>query len=312
MDFWEAQRKARLRTTLYLILFVLLTVATAAAAEVILRSFESENYNPPLPIVGLTFLGLTFAVAAFNYLMYRSQGGSYVAESIGAKRIDINTNNPAERQLVNIVQEIALATSLPVPAIYIIPSGEINAFAAGLTPQNAAIAITAGALERLNRDEIQGVIAHEFGHIYNADMVIGLRLAAMVMGFFFVLYIGLRLMQGASFRRSGGERQGGINIILIAALLLMVAGAFAWFMGSLLKATVSRQREYLADASSVQYTRNPQGLINALKKIANDKYRDMPKTGSAYSHMYLEDHASFFATHPPIEKRIEAIEGQSI
>lgn len=309
MNFWEAQRKARTQTTLYITLFILLTVATGLGIEIALREFIPENYDPPIPIAGSGFLLLTFAVAGFNYLMYKQQGGSYVAESIGARQVNPTTNNPRERQLVNIVQELALASSLPVPAIYIIPAQEINAFAAGLTREGAAIAITEGALEKLTRDEVQGVIAHEFGHIYNGDMVISLRLAAMVMGFFFVLYVGLRLLQVMSYRR-GGEKQGGVNVIFLAALVMIIAGAITWFVGSILKATVSRQREYLADASSVQYTRDPSAIANALRKIAKEQDHDMPKLGSAYSHMYFEDHGSIFATHPPIWKRIAAVEGK--
>lgn len=309
VNFWEEQRKARVRTAIYVGLFIIFTLFIATIAEITMRNIAAEDYDPPIPYLGLAFVGITFAVAGYNYLMYRAQGGSYVAESIGAFPVDPNSNNPKEKQLINIVQELALATTLPMPNVYIIPSEEINAFAAGLTRENAAIAITAGALKKLNRDEVQGVLAHEFGHIYNGDMAISLRLAALIMGFFFILYLGLRLLQGARF--SSREEGKGGNPLMLAALILMIAGALSWLMGAILKATVSRQREYLADASSVQFTRNPDGLANALRKIAKDTNRDMPKTGGAYSHMYLEDHTSVFATHPPIWKRIAVIEGRS-
>lgn len=308
MNFWEAQRKARTLTTIYLFVFAFLTIAVAIIGEFALRTFAADSYDSPYPLFGVAFLGLTFAVAAYNYMMYREYGGGYVAESLGGYRIDPTSDNPQERQLLNIVQEIALAASLPMPSVYVLPSKEINAFAAGLTRENAAITVTEGTLERLNRDEVQGVIAHEFGHVYNGDMVISMRLAAMIMGFFFVLYIGLRLLQGSSFRSRNNEKQGG-NPILLIAVGLMIAGALTWFFGSILKAMVSRQREYLADACAVQFTRNPSGIANALRKISKDKAHDMPKTGSAYSHMFLEDHSSIFDTHPPIEKRIAAIEG---
>lgn len=307
-NFWEEQHKARVRTAIYLALFIFLTLLVAVLAEIALRTFS--DYNPDVPTIGFAFLGITFLVAAYNYLMYRTQGGGYVAESIGAYQVNPSNANPKERQLLNIVEEIALSTGLPMPSVYIIPAQEINAFAAGLKRDNAAIAISAGALQKLNRDEVQGVIAHEFGHVYNGDMVISLRLAAMVMGFFFVLYLGLRLIQGVGYRsRDSGNGKG--NPIMLAALILIIAGALSWFLGSILKATVSRQREYLADASAIQFTRNPSGIANALRKIAKDANRDMPKTGGAYSHMYLEDHASVFATHPPIWRRIAAIEGWS-
>jgi heat shock protein HtpX len=312
MNFWEAQRKRRALTTLYITLFVILTIGIAAAAEFALRLFAQENYDPPYPVFGLIFLALTFMVAGYNYGMYRLYGGSYVAESMGAREVLPASNYFKEQQLMNIVQEMSLAAAVPMPKVYLLPAHEINAFAAGLTRENAAIAITYGALERLNRDEIQGVIAHEFGHIHNGDMVISMRLAAMIMGFFFVLFLGLRILQGTAFtsRRNGNGNGRGGNPAIIAAIILIIAGAITWFAGSILQATISRQREYLADSCSVQFTRNPEGIANALRKIANESYNDMPKTGGAYAHMYLEDRTSIFATHPPISKRIAAIEGR--
>lgn len=311
MDFWEAQRRARARTTFYLIIFVILTLAVATVAELSLRYFAEENYNPPVPYLGLFFLTLTFIVALYQYGMFRSYGGSYVAESVGATEVNPLTKSPKERQLINIVEEIALASSLPIPAIYILNAKEINAFAAGLKPDESAITVTRGTLELLSRDELQGVIAHEFGHIHNGDMLISMRLAAMVMGFFFALYLGMRFLQFSNFD-DREERKGG-NPAVIAAIILIIAGAFTWFAGSVLKSMVSRQREYLADASAVQFTRNPEGIANALRKIAHENVHDMPSQGMAFSHMYFENTSALsflFATHPPIEKRIEAIEGR--
>ncbi len=312
MNFWEAQRRARSKTSIYVTIFVLLTLVVAVLAEVAMRIFAQDSYQPPIPIIGLAFLIITFGVAGYNYSMYQQYGGSYVAETVGARRIDPGTTNPKEKQLLNIVDEMALASSLPTPPVYIIPAKQINAFAAGLTPNNAIIAITEGSLNTLNRDEIQGVVAHEFGHIYNGDMKISLRLAAMVMGFFFVLYLGLRIIQFSSYRgrKENGNGKGG-NPVAIAAIILLAAGALTWLFGSILKSCVSREREYLADACAVQFTRNPQGIANALRKIAKDAVSDMPQHGMAFSHLYLEDHSalsSLFATHPSLEKRIEAIE----
>lgn len=307
MDFWAAQRRARKRTAVYIFLFILLTLAVAVGTEFALRTMDPEDYNTPVPVIGFAFLGITFLVAGYNYMMYKQFGGSYVAESVNARLVDPDTRNFKERQLLNIVEETAIATALPIPPVYIIPANEINAFAAGMHPDNAVIAITEGALAKLNRDEIQSVIAHEFGHVANADMLIGMRLAAMVMGFFFVMYLGLRLMQ---FGPNSRDRENRGNGIALVAIILMIAGVITWFAGKLLQAAVSRQREYLADASSVQYTRNPDGMIGALQKIGQENVHDMPKEGSAYSHMYLNGVASLFATHPPLEKRIAAIEGK--
>jgi heat shock protein HtpX len=314
MNFWEAQRKARSRTSLYLFIFIALTLLVAYFSEIAMRTFAAPNYHPPLPYVGLAFLAVTFCVAIFQYLAFVTQGGSYVAEAVGAVRVDPQHATMKEQVLLNIVKEVSLAASLPMPAVYILDVKEINAFAAGMNTQDAAITVTRGTLELLNRDELQGVIAHEFGHIYNGDMKISLRLAAMVMGFFFVLYLGLRLMQILQFQSdSRSDDRRGPNPILAVALIFLLAGAFTWFAGTILKSTVSRQREYLADACAVQFTRNPDGIANALRKIAKTQYNDMPKSGLAYSHLYLQDHSllsSLFATHPPIEKRISAIENR--
>jgi len=312
MDFWEAQRQARRKTTLYLTVFILLTLVIAALSEFALRYFAQGSYNPPIPYLALFFLALTFGVAGYQYSMYQSYGGSYVAESVGAWQVDPNTTDRYERQLLNIVEEVAVASSLPIPPVYILDAEEINAFAAGLTHDSAAITVTEGSISRLNRDELQGVIAHEFGHISNGDMKISTRLAAMLMGFFFVLYIGLRILEFSGLLRGGrDDNKKGPNPIVIAALILLVAGAVTWFAGSILKSMVSRQREYLADACAVQFTRNPSGIANALRKISKETVKDMPKSGAAFSHLYLNDQSfwsTLFATHPPIEKRIAAIE----
>lgn len=317
MNFWEAQRRARSRTTLYVIVFILLTLLVAYIAEEAMRAFAQENYNPPLPYVGLVFLGITFSVAIFQYLMFRSQGGAYVAETLGARLVTKENASPREQMLLNIVEEVAVAASVPIPAVYLLDAKEINAFAAGMNPDNAVVTVTRGTLTLLSRDELQGVVAHEFGHIHNGDMLISMRMAAMVMGFFCVLYLAMRLLQFSNFQgqRRDDNRKGG-NPLVLAALILMVAGAFTWFAGSVLKSMISREREYLADACAVQFTRNPDGIANALRKIGfqqEQNVSDMPKSGIAYSHMYLEDTSmmSFlFATHPPLAKRIAAIEGR--
>jgi heat shock protein HtpX len=260
------------------------------------------------------FAAITFSVAGGKYLQFRAFGGSYVAESVGAHRVDPNTPNSKLRQLLNIVEEVAVASSLPIPPVYILETQQLNAFAAGLGKDDAAVTVTRGCLDLLNRDELQGVIAHEFGHIYNADMKISMRLAAMVMGFFFVLYIAMRLLQFSPRQDSRDNAKNG-NPLIIAALILTVAGTFTWLFGSILKAAVSREREYLADACAVQFTRNPDGIANALLKIGRQSSANqMPKEGMAFSHLYLDDRgglSEIFATHPPLKKRIEAIRGRT-
>lgn len=306
MDFWEAQRRARSKTTLYVTIFSLLTIGIGALVEYSMRYFAPESYNPPFPILGFLFLTITFSVAIFEYSMYKSHGGAYVALTVGAR--PANPNNFKEKQLLNIVEEMAIAASVPVPQVFVLTANSINAFAAGISHDNAAITVTKGSLDQLSRDELQGVVAHEMGHIHNGDMKISMRLAAMVMGFFFVLYIAMRLLQ---FSPSNGDRdKKGGNPIIIAALILLAAGTLTWICGSILKAAVSREREYLADASAVQFTRSTDGIANALRKIESHEINDMPAKGMAYSHLYFDDNislSSIFATHPPLKKRIMAL-----
>lgn len=315
MNFWEAQKRARSRTSLFVFLFVLLTLVVSALIELGMRHFAADSYEFPLPIAGTLFALITFLVAGFQYMSFSMTGGGGVAQSLGGRRVSPHTQNPKERQLLNIVEEMAVAASLPIPPVYILPAHQINAFAAGLTPKDAAIAVTAGSLNAFTREELQGVVAHEFGHIYNGDMKISMRLAAMVMGFFFILYIGLRILQFSSLSRSGDGDRGKGNPIMVLALLFIVGGVVTWFFGSILKSAVSREREYLADACAVQFTRNPQGISNALRKIerAVSEPADMPSYGAAFSHLYFDDRSAFsgiFDTHPPIRKRIAAIEGR--
>jgi len=314
MDFWAAQKRARKKTFLYFVLFLLLTFLLAAGAENSYRNFAGPDYQPGFPLIGVAFCGITLIVAGFNYLMYRTQGGSYVARSVGARQVLPYTQDPQERQLVNIIQEMAVAASLPLPQIYILEAQEINAFAAGMTPEDAAITVTRGTMTKLTRNELQGVIGHEFSHIANADMRIGLQIAAMVAGFYFLFIAGLRIVQFTSYQREESENGRKGNPLLLAAFVLVIAGLVAWFVGTLFRSAISRQREYLADATAVQYTRNPDGIIGALKKIQRDQQiSDMPVQGSKFAHMYLNHRAMFtnlFATHPPLEDRIAVLEGE--
>lgn len=313
MNFWEAQREAKANTVYFVSVFVVFTLIVSICAESAMRIFAWDSYGQPaIPYVGLGFLGGTFLVAGVNYLTYLEGGGCVVAESMGGIRVFPNTPDPRGKMLLNIVEEISLATQLPMPPVYVIEAEEINAFAAGTSPENAAIAVTLGCLNKLSRDELQGVLAHEFGHVAHRDMKVGMRIAAMVMGFFIITYIGLRLLGIGGYSKRSSSRQGG-NPMTILAVILLVAGSVTWFFGSVLQAMVSRQREFLADASSVQYTRNPSGLAGALRKIAKSSISDMPKGGQPFAHLYFNEHPSFwsrvFATHPPIEERIAAIEG---
>lgn len=309
MDFWEAQKKARLRTTIALVLFIAMTFAIALLAEFVFQMLLSPEEEEYFPLAGTMFVIVTFSTALFQYLMYRTQGGSYVAESLGAILATRDSGDSRKSQLHHIVEEMAIAAAIPMPAVYVLPAKSINAFAAGLTQDKAAITITQGALNSLSRDEIQGVIAHECGHIKNGDMRIGLQLAAMISGFFVLLYIAFRVLDFSRFQRDEDNRG---NATALIAFILVIAGSLAWLGGNILKSLVSRQREYLADASAVQFTRNPDGLIGALQKIKKESTHEMPKYGKPFEHLYFESPQSFsslFDSHPPIDKRIAALQG---
>ena len=309
MNIWLSQEQALRKTFWMLVAFAALTLAVAIIADYCVRSFWFEYQYASLPWVAIGFIGITLLAALYNYAQYQSQGGSYVAEMLGAVPVSRNTQNPTEKQLINLVEELCLASRMPMPAVYILENDQINAFAAGLVPENACITVTTGALHKLNRSELQAVLAHEFGHIFHGDMKLSLRLSALLMGFFIIFYMALRLMQ---FRPRTNGRNSPVALI---ALVLIAAGALSWFAGKVLSAMISRQREFLADASSAQFTRNPEALVGALQKIERDTAAPpMPASGMAYSHLYFENRGwltSLFATHPPIEKRIEALLGKT-
>jgi heat shock protein HtpX len=315
MLFWEAKRKQRLRTIFFITVFLILACAVSLLFEVAIRYFAKEGYTPPMPYLGFVLFGFICVVAIIYYASYATFGGSLAPESMGGVVIERNDpiNSAKEIELLNIVEEISIASRLPMPKVYLINAEEINAFAAGLHPEKSVIAVTTGALRNLSREELQGVIAHEFGHIASGDMRVGMRLAALLMGFFLVFYIGMRLLEGSLLFGRGNGRRG--NSLPLIALLLLVAGVVLWFAGNILRACVSRAREYNADASAVEFTRNPYGIAGALKKIQvlNNEVQDMPKSGMGYGHLYLDNRSFWcrlFATHPSLDKRIAALLGE--
>ncbi len=242
-------------------------------------------------------------------------GGSAVALSVGAVPVDPTTSDPALRRFVNVVEEMSIASGVPMPRLFVLEREPgINAFAAGYTPADAAITVTGGALHTLNRDELQGVIGHEFSHILNGDMRLNIRLIGLLSGILLLGLVGLRIMAFSGGGRSN-RREGGAGPILLVALAMMVLGFVGQFFASLIKAAVSRQREWLADASSVQFTRQTTGLEGALKKIAGlptgSKLRNAHGAAQVSHMLFGEGGSSFgrlFATHPPLPARIKALD----
>jgi Zn-dependent protease with chaperone function len=257
----------------------------------------------------------TFLVILFGALYMRSKlmaGGSSVARLLGGNPIEPRSDDIAEKRLQNIVEEMAIASGIPVPAVYVLAQEDsINAFAAGFTPSDAVIGVTQGTLLLLNRDELQGVIAHEFSHILNGDMRLNMRLTSLLHGILGIATIGYWILR---FGGRGSRRKETPPILLLGVIFLII-GYIGVFFGRLIKASVSRQREYLADASAVQFTRNPGGIAAALKKIGGfaSGSRVMSHNAETVSHIFFGNamRSSFFGwmnSHPPLTDRIRKLD----
>ncbi|MEO6227094.1 MAG: M48 family metallopeptidase [Thermomonas sp.] len=309
MNFFEHQAAARRTSSRLVILFGLAVIGIVLAVDV--AAWIATRGSPS--VVAFTSVA-TLAVIALGS-MYRISslrgGGEPVALQMGGVPVPENTTDLNLRRLRNVVEEIAIASGVPVPKIYVLEHEDaINAFAAGYSPSDAVIAVTRGALDRLNRDELQGVIAHEFSHILNGDMRLNIRLIGLLFGILMIGLIGRKILWHGRF--SG--RSKGAGAMLAAALVALIVGYIGLFFGRMIKAGVSRSRESLADASAVQFTRQSQGLAGALKKIGGlEEGSRLNDRGDAeeVSHMLFGEGVGFsglFATHPPLLKRIQALE----
>lgn len=323
MNFFAHQDRARRNTLLLIGLFLLAVIAIVIAVNLVVGLafglLDSTTGSGPNTgaWVGISFATLALIGGATTYRVSSlGGGGSVVAEAMNGTPVPPDTTDPQLRRLRNVVEEIALASGVATPAIYVMEDEQgINAFAAGYAPTDAAVAVTRGTLNHLNRDELQGVIAHEFSHIVNGDMRLNIRLMGVLFGILVIGVIGRFLLRsgGRARIRSSGSRnnRGGVMAL---GLALMVIGYVGVFFGRLIKAGVSRQREFLADASAVQFTRQPQGIAGALKKIAalNRGSRLRAADTEEVSHMLFANGVRSFsrmlATHPPLESRIRAIE----
>jgi Zn-dependent protease with chaperone function len=319
MNFFERQAAARRSSMRLIVLFALavlgIVVAVDAAVLIALLTHEVRGAAlwgwvafasvATLAVIGL---GSLYRIASLR------NGGEAIALQLGGVPVPERTRDPQLRRLRNVVEEIAIASGVPVPKIYVLErEAGINAFAAGYAPSDAAIAVTRGALERLNRDELQGVIAHEFSHVLNGDMRLNIRLIGLLFGILVLAIIGRKILEHG---RVGGRDDKGAGAVIVAALVAMAVGYIGLFFGRLIKAGVSRSRERLADASAVQFTRQTAGLAGALKKIAGlNEGAKLEHRGDAeeISHMLFGDGVGLdgvFATHPPLLERIQALEPQ--
>jgi len=327
MNFFEQQDHARRQSRWLIIVFIVAVLAIVVAIDLLIllaagvSSIETEGVprlspqmfkdNLSLLTGGAIATLLVIGLASLFKTMGLRAGGGKIARELGGNLVESEPRDARLRRLRNVVEEIALASGVAVPEIYVLEQESgINAFAAGYTPADAAVAVSRGALEKLSRDELQGVIAHEFSHILNGDMRINIRLMGALFGILVLALIGRRVLFYSHFAgRSSRDKNGAV--VLAIAFGLMAVGYIGLFFGRWIKAAVSRQREYLADASAVQFTRDPNGIGGALKKIAiysDASYLNVDT--EEISHMLFGDgrKMSFFSTHPPLEDRIKRID----
>ncbi len=330
MDFFRAQENAR-RTSRWLVWWFMLCVLGVVTVLYVIAIFSAnllvddpsgggERYgwlHPELFLVVLVGVGGLIVAGSLYKLAKLSAGGDVVARDLGAREVDRLTQDFHERRLLNVVEEMSLAAGTPMPGVWVMDrESGINAFAAGTDPANAVIGITRGAIERLTRDELQGVIAHEFSHIINGDMRLNMRLTGWIFGLLMVVILGRLIMQLAGHlgRSRSKEAGGGALAAVIVGVAVWLVGTIGAFFARWLQAAVSRQREYLADAAAVQFTRNPQGIADALRKVGGAAIGGSVGAAAASEARHL-----FFAksdsgvmsfnltTHPPLDRRIRAV-----
>ncbi len=334
MDFYDRQDQARKTSRHLILLFVIALLVLVAALDVILvivlNSLEGETlalrwpdadwFASNLPRLALFSVGVLafIAVASLLRSLTLRQGGATVARALGGVMVDPSTRDPDQRRLYNVVEEMAIAAGMPVPDVFVLEQEPgINAFAAGHSPADAAVAVTRGALEALDRAQLQGVIAHEFSHITHGDMRLNLRLVGLLFGILAIALIGrgiLRGMRYSRFRSNDNQSSGAVAVALVAGLALLIVGYIGLFFGRLIQAAVSRQREFLADASAVQFTRDTTGLAGALKKIGGfrEGTRLIASDPEQYGHMLFgsgrKAMTGWLSTHPPLVERIRALD----
>ncbi len=323
MNFFEHQTRARRRTGLLVVYFTLALLLTMVAVNLagllawhwLLQPISLAAWlrSPAaLWLAGATLL-VVAGGSAVRFWQLRG-GGSALAGMLQARRIDPDTHLAEERQLVNVVEEMAIASGIPVPQLFVLDNEPaINALVAGFRPTETSVIVTRGALQQLDRDELQGVIAHEFSHVFNADMRLNLRLIAALAGILAIGKTGEFLMHSMRYGSHRSGRNNGAAAVFLVGAALMAIGYIGLFFGRLIKAAISRQRELLADAGSVQFTRNPAGIAGALIRIRNgDGSHLNSRHAEDMSHMCFGETLTFrlrglLATHPSVDERLAAL-----
>ena len=297
-----AQESANRRNSFFLVIAVLLLLSVLGYA------IGYGIVGDPAGGVGATLIAVV--IGALMSIGSYFGGDRLVLAASSAKRTD-EKQNP---QLLNVVQELAIAANIPMPAVYLIDDTAPNAFATGRDPKHASIAITTGLLQKLDREELQGVIGHELSHVRNLDIRFSLLVGVLVGSVALLSSFFLRFTWFGGGRRSNDRSSGGGGLQAIMFVVAIVLAVVAPIAARLVQLAVSRQREYLADASSVELTRNPAGLERALAKIASDK-EVLEVANPATQHLYFTNPIkkfearsnSMFSTHPPIIDRINRL-----
>lgn len=319
MDFFHSQDVARHNTTKLVIFFTLAVVSMILLTNLLVMfvfGYLNTRSATPHPfdwqiftLVGGGVIGL-IVMGSLYKVMSLAGGGARIAELMNGQLIVDDSGDPDKQRILNVVEEMAIASGTPVPPVYLLDESAINAFAAGYSPSDAVIGVTRGAIQKLSRDELQGVIAHEFSHILNGDMRLNIRLMGILHGILLLGLIGYSILR-FSPRSRNSKGSGGVMVL---GLGLVVIGYAGTFFGNLIKAAVSRQREYLADAAAVQYTRNPEGIGGALMRIGAAEtggILDNPNSSEISHAFFCQGVSSMFdsmlATHPPLAHRIQRI-----
>ena len=330
MDFFEQQHNARRQTRLMVVMFIAAVAAIVVTLNVAGALFWVWNVTPENALldnrgflrqaprglyVGITVVTLvTIAWGTISTLFKLSSGGVAVAKMVGARLVRRDSKDPLERRLLNIVEEMAIASGITIPWAYVMDEERaINAFAAGYSPNEAVVAVTRGALETLTRDELQGVIGHEFSHILNGDMRLNIHLMGVIAGIVMIGSLGRFLMDVNRNRSGSSSNRESDSRVFMIGLCLWLIGSIGVFASRIIKAAIARQREFLADASAVQFTRNPEGIGSALYKIGVQGGAITERHAEDLSHMYFDAPITkmfnVFNTHPPIEERVERLMG---
>jgi Zn-dependent protease with chaperone function len=313
MDFFESQERAKRNTTWLVALFIMGVIATVVSVHVVLSLTVSQGkiFDPSMFALSVGSVLAVVGVGTAVKFAQMSHGGAAVAQAMGGTQVDPGSSDPDERRILNVVEEMAIASGVRVPPVYLMEDQTINAFAAGNSEQDSVIGVTRGCIHALSRDELQGVMAHEFSHIFHRDTRLNMRLVAWLGGIFAVSMVGRILIRSQMYSRPSRDKNNSAAVGLGIGVALFIIGIVGYFFGRIIQSAVSRQREFLADASAVQYTRNPDGIAGALEKIARGAGSQLSAPAAAeFSHFFFANGiASLFSTHPPIEERIARIRG---